>query len=118
MDVVIGTIFGCAVGFVILFYLSYCGLSARLEEATPGQMYSFDYLQPKTGNVERKRVRIVEKSTISENDISRLNLTSAYRRNDPIFERTNTLVVGETNDGVRNFYAERATNCRRLLTFI
>ena len=61
-------------------------------------------------------VKVVDVCTLNENQISRLNATSNYRRYDSNFKRTNHLVTGESPDGtIRNFYAERVVNCRRPL---
>jgi len=48
--------------------------------------------------------------------IARLNRKSRYRIGDPEFIRTANLVTCQTPDGkIRNFYAERVSNCRKPL---
>ena len=98
-----------------LFHL-YSGLRSSLSCAAIGDVYNFEYLQPKSGDPERYMVKVINVQTLNENQIRRLNATSNYRRYDPSFERTNHLVTGQSPDGtIRNFYAERVVNCRRPL---
>lgn len=107
--------FGVA-GMVSLIVLLVRGVpTASLANAKPGQVYTFCYLQPKDGTCVRRRVKILENHRLSQSSIDRLNDRSSYRRLDPIFERTGTLVTGESSDGVRNYYAERAKDVRRQL---
>ena len=102
----------CAVG---LTYLLMKGVpTASLANARVGEVYTFCYLQPKDGTCVRRRVKILDNRALSREEITRLN-TKSYRRLDPIFERTGTIVTGESNDGVRNYYAERAKDVRRQL---
>jgi len=105
----------CAVVCFALFHV-YSGVNANLSSANVGEVYNFEYLQPKYGYPERYMVKVVAVHTLTEKQISKLNSTSNYRRFDPIFQRTNHLITGQSPDGtIRNFYAERVTNCRRPL---
>ena len=61
-------------------------------------------------------IKVRDVCTLNDNQISRLNARSNYRRSDNNFQRTRHLITGQSPDGsVRNFYAERVTNCRRPL---
>lgn len=115
-------VFGSAVVVVgvglVLFslYHIYRGVNANLSNASVGEVYNFQYLQPNHGDPERFLVKIVGVHTLSDEQIQRLNARSAYRRNDSAFQRTKHLVTGRSADGtVRNFYAERVVDCRRPL---
>jgi hypothetical protein len=119
-DVVLfGSIFAVvAIGLVsFLAYAVYGGVHASLWNAKVGEVYNFEYEQPYHGEPERYLARVVEPVyTLSDNAIKALNRRSHYRKNDPLFKRTNHLVVCETPDGkIRQFYAERIKNCRRPL---
>lgn len=118
-DVVSYSFFAIAiVSAVVAFALFhvYSGVNASLSAAKVGEVYNFEYLQPHKGDPERYMIKVVEVSTLNERQISKLNTTSNYRKHDSNFMRTNHLVTGESPDGtVRNFYAERAVNCRRPL---
>lgn len=106
------------VGAVIAFVLFhvYSGVNASLSSAKIGEVYNFEYLQPHKGDPERYMVKVRDVCTLNDNQISRLNATSNYRRYDSNFKRTHHLITGESPDGtVRNFYAERVVNCRRPL---
>jgi hypothetical protein len=112
------------VGAVILcgmiafgFYAIYGGTRASLANAKVGQVYNFEYLQPLHGDPERYLAKVIEPPvTLDNGTIERMNRRSAYRRNDPQFQRTNHLVTCKTADGkIRHFYAERVVNCRRPL---
>ncbi len=112
------------VGAVILcgmiafgFYAIYGGTRASLANAKVGQVYNFEYLQPLHGDPERYLAKVIEPPvTLDNGTIERMNRRSAYRRNDPQFQRTNHLVTCRLADGkVRQFYAERVVNCRRPL---
>jgi hypothetical protein len=99
------------------FYAIYGGTKASLANAKVGQVYNFEYLQPLHGDPERYLAKVIEPPvTLDNGTIERMNRRSAYRRNDPQFQRTNHLVTCRLADGkVRQFYAERVVNCRRPL---
>ena len=108
------SVLACILGFA-LFHV-YGGVRASLACASVGDVYNFEYLQPNKGEPERFLVKILDVHTLSDDGLARLNARSAYRKNDPMFKRTRHLITGESPDGtVRNFYAERVTNCRRPL---
>lgn len=116
--IVFGAIFTGVVTCLTAFaaYHIYRGVHGNLASANVGEVYNFEYLQPKHGYPERFMVKIVGIHTLTEDQINRLNATSNYRRYDPEFKRTNHLVTGQSADGtIRNFYAERVVNCRRPL---
>jgi len=98
-------------------YAVYGGSHASLSNAKVGEVYNFEYEQPLHGEPERYLAKVVEPVyTLSQDQINRLNRRSRYRSNDPQFVRTSHLVTCETPDGnIRQFYAERAKNCRRPL---
>jgi hypothetical protein len=98
-------------------YAVYGGSHASLSNAKVGEVYNFEYEQPLHGEPERYLAKVVEPVyTMSQDQINRLNRRSRYRYNDPQFVRTSHLVTCETPDGnIRQFYAERAKNCRRPL---
>lgn len=100
-----------------LTYAVYGGIHGSLSNARVGEVYNFEYEQPLHGEYKRFLARVVEPVyTLDDHAIRRLNRTSRYRKNDPVFQRTNHLVVCETPDGkVRQFYAERVKNCRKPL---
>ena len=106
-------------GVVGIFALAagFYGSPATLCEAKVGEVYNFDYLQPLNGESKRWMAKVVEPvCSLDDNAISRMNARSNYRRNDPKFQRTNHLVTCETKDGqIRQFYCERAVNCRKPL---
>ena len=110
----VATIAALVVGFV--FYAVYGGSKANLANAVEGQVYNFEYEQPLHGTHERFLARVIGKQSLSSEQIRTLNRMSRYRANDPTFQRTSNLVTCRTPDGkVRNFYAERVTNCRKPL---
>ena len=113
--VFIGCVVGCVVaGFV--FNAVYGGSRANLANAVEGQVLNFTYEQPLNGEPERFLAKVIGKQTLTTDQIAKLNRRSRYRANDPNFIRTNHLVTCRTFDGkVRNFYAERVTNCRKPL---
>jgi len=100
---------------------SYYGLlygnSKSLCEAKVGEVYNFEYLQPLKGDPERFLAKVISPVCTLDNDaINRINRRSNYRKNDPKFMRTNHLVTCKTRNGeVRQFYCERAINCRKPL---
>jgi hypothetical protein len=103
-----------AVGFFL--YNAIRGVQGSLASAKVGEIFNFEYEQPYHGEPERILARVIEPVySLDEGSIRRLNARSAYRRNDPNFKRTKHLVTCEMADGsVRNFYAERTKNVRRL----
>lgn len=115
LNVYIGA--GVACVAVIIMLLTLRSGNDSLANAKVGQVYNFEYEQPYHGDRKRVLAKVVEPVyTLNDYTIKRLNRTSNYRRNDPLFQRTNHLVVCETADGeVRQFYAERAKNVRRSL---
>lgn len=99
-----------------LTYSIYGGSKANLANAVEGQVFNFVYEQPLHGTHERFLAKVIGKQTLTVDQIQRLNRNSRYRANDPVFVRTNNLVTCRTADGkVRNFYAERVSNCRKPL---
>lgn len=111
---VIAAVAVCVVGF--LFYAIYGGTKASLANAVEGQVFNFVYEQPLNGDPERFLAKVIGKQTLTADQITKLNRRSRYRHNDPVFMRTNHLVTCRTADGkVRNFYAERVSNCRKPL---
>lgn len=106
-------------GIVGIFALmaGFYGRPATLCEAKVGEVYNFDYLQPLNGEPKRWMAKVIEPVVcLNDNTIARMNARSSYRRNDPKFERSNHLVTCKTKDGnVRQFYCERAANCRKPL---
>lgn len=104
----------CAACAVFLFNAVYGGSKANLANAVEGQVFNFTYEQPLHGTHERFLAQVIGKQTLTADQIARLNRRSRYRANDPEFIRTNHLVTCRTADGkVRNFYAERVSNCRK-----
>ena len=93
----------------------FSGVRGHLTNARPGEVYNFDYEQPLHGENKRVLARVIEPVyRLSDSAIKRLNATSYYRRRDPVFKRTQHIVVCEMPNGdVRQFYAERASNVRR-----
>lgn len=115
---VIGSLFAVAAGIVVgfMFYAVYGGSRTSLANAVEGQVFNFTYEQPLHGDPERFLAKVIGKQTLTAEQIQKLNSKSRYRANDPNFIRTNHLVTCRTFDGkVRNFYAERVTNCRKPL---
>lgn len=98
-------------------YAVYGGSTSSLADAKVGQIFNFEYLQPLNGEPERYLAKVIEPvSTVDDSWIKIMNRRSNYRRNDPNFKRTNHFVTCKTVDGkIRNFYCERAINCRRPL---
>jgi len=102
-----------AVGF--LLYQAVRGVHGSLTTARVGDIYNFEYEQPHRGDPERVLAKVIRPvAVLDEATIRRLNARSAYRRNDPAFQRTKHLVTCEMPTGeIRNFYAERTRNVRR-----
>lgn len=103
-----------ALGFFL--YSVMHGVSGSLATAKVGEVYNFEYEQPYHGDPERILAKVIEPVyTMDDYQIRRLNARSGYRRNDANFKRTKHLVTCEMADGtIRNFYAERTRNVRRL----
>ena len=101
---------------LLAIYSVYGGVHDSLRNAKVGSVYNFMYEQPVTGDRERYLAKVIDITTLSEDSIRSLNRRSNYRRFDPIFVRTPHLVTCQTPDGkIRNFYAERTSQCRRPL---
>lgn len=117
-EVLIGVGVAVVVAFCAFAYFHlYGGIHSSLKNAKVGQIYNFEYEQPYHGEPERILARVIEPVyTLSDESIRKLNARSAYRKNDPNFQRTKHLVTCEMPSGeIRNFYAERTKNCRRPL---
>jgi hypothetical protein len=101
---------------IYLVFSAMRGVTGSLTTAKVGEVYNFEYEQPYHGEPERILAKVIEPVyTLDDLSIRRLNARSAYRRNDPNFKRTKHLVTCEMTDGsIRNFYAERTRNVRRL----
>lgn len=98
---------------VALFYV--LNTNVKFANAKPNSVYSFDYVQPLTGERTRKFAKVISKSKFDDGWLKYLDSTSKYRRTDPNFKRTNNLVTCKMTDGeIRQFYAERVVNCRRI----
>ena len=112
---VLAAVAAAVIGFV--FYSVYGGSKASLANARQGEIFNFEYEQPLHGEPKRFLAKVIEPVyTLSDARIKNLNRLSRYRRNDPAFKRTRNLVTCQTPDGeVRQFYAERAKNCRKPL---
>lgn len=93
----------------------YLGIHDTLSNAQKGNVYSFDYLQPNTGEHHRYVVKVIDVQKLADYDIQRLNRQSKYRQYDSVFKRTDTLVKTVDTEGkYRQFYAERAVSVHRL----
>jgi len=83
----------------------------NLKDAQIGSVYNFDYLQPYGGEKKRHLAKVIEIKRLTDEEINRLN-GKDYRKNDPEFMRSETLVTCTMLGGeVRSFYAERTENC-------
>lgn len=109
--------FGIVASVATVLYFLYRGVSGSLSNAKVGQVYNFEYEQPLHGERKRVLAKVVEPVySLNDDTIRKLNRRSAYRRNDPVFQRTHHLVTCQTADGeIRQFYAERASKVRRSL---
>lgn len=109
--------FGIVASVATVLYFLYRGVRGSLSNAKVGQVYNFEYEQPLHGERKRVLAKVVEPVyNLDDATIRKLNRRSAYRRNDPVFQRTNHLVTCQTANGeIRQFYAERASNVRRSL---
>ena len=105
------------IGFVLAYLACFTGKESSLCDAQAGEVFSFEYLQPLTGENKRHRVKVIEPVVrLTNTQIQNMNRQSSYRKHDPDFERTNHLVTCATGDGeYRQFYCERAVNCRKPL---
>jgi hypothetical protein len=113
---VCGAIVIAIVGFFAIM-AAFVGSPATLCEAKIGEVYNFEYLQPLKGQKKRYLARVIEEPVrFSDQALERMNKASSYRVNDPEFKRTNHVVTCESHDGeIRQFYCERAVNCRKPL---
>lgn len=92
------------------------GKNDNLANARIGDIFSFTYEQPVKGDGNFIG-KVVSVRDMTWDEIDRLDYFSRYRRHDPKFMRTTTLVTCQSNDGkIRNFYAERTKNCKRSVT--
>lgn len=92
-----------------LLYAIFGGVHDTLSNAKPGNVYSFDYLQPNSGEPHRHIVKVIGVQKLNDEEIRRLDRQSKYRETDPNFRRSETLVKTVDTDGrYRQFYAERA----------
>ena len=105
------------IGFVLAYLACFTGQESSLCDAKAGEVFSFEYLQPLTGENKRHRGKVIEPVVrLTNTQIQNMNRQSSYRKHDPDFERTNHLVTCATGDGeYRQFYCERAVNCRKPL---
>lgn len=112
----VGAAIVTVVAAIAVLYNLFRGVSGSLTSAQVGEVYNFEYEQPYHGDPERVLAKVIEPvHTLDEYQIRRLNARSRYRANDPNFKRTKHLVTCEMADGtIRNFYAERTRNVRRL----
>ena len=103
--------------FAIALNSVYGGFKASLCEAKPGQVFNFEYMQPLNGDSKRVLAKVLEPVEYrSDAKLEGMNRSSNYRKNDPVFKRTNHIVTCETADGeIRQFYCERVKNCRKPL---
>jgi len=114
----VGLLVAGVVGLVMFaLYNAFSGVHGSLSNAKIGEVYNFEYEQPLHGEHKRVLAKVIEPVySLDDNAIRRLNRRSAYRRNDPVFQRTHHLVTCQTANGeIRQFYAERAKNVRRSL---
>lgn len=84
----------------------------ELKEVEPGDVVNFTYRQPMSGSAKRFLAKVVEVRNLTPEEIAHLASQSKYRKGDPEFTRTSTLVTCSLPGGhVRNFYAERSESC-------
>ena len=116
---IMASIVGIGAIALVLFgvYAVYGGSRAELCNAKTGEVYNFEYMQPLHGDHKRVLARVIESPVrLDDKTIASMNARSNYRRNDPVFQRTNHLVTCKTVDGnIRQFYCERVKNCRKPL---
>ena len=116
--IVLSSLFALVAAGLVAFgaYSIYGGVRASMKTAKRGDIFNFTYQQPLEGDPERFLAKVLDVHTLDEAAIRRLNARSRYRRDDPQFQRTSHLVTcAMPNGSVRNFYAERTTNCRKPL---
>lgn len=108
----------CAIACFVLFigYYILNGIHGSLASSNVGEVYNFEYQQPLTGEYKRFLAKVIAPVVkLTDDDIKRLDRKSSYRRYDPNFVRSKNLVTCQMMDGtIRNFYAERTRNVRRL----
>ena len=93
------------IGFVLAYLACFAGKESSLCDAKAGEVFSFEYLQPLTGENKRHRVKVIEPVVrLTNTQIQNMNRQSSYRKHDPDFERTNHLVTCATGDGNVSFY--------------
>lgn len=110
------SIIALIVFFVFITYHIHAGVYDNFSNAHIGKYYSFLYLQPLTGDYERHIVKVLKTRKLDKEEVDSLNCFSLYRRWDAEFCRTATLVTCENEDGdIRNFYAERTIDCKRII---
>lgn len=84
----------------------------ELKEADPGDIVNFTYRQPVGGPARRYLAKVIEVRSLTQEEIANITAQSKYRRDDPEFARSSTLVTCRLPGGkVRNFYAERSDSC-------
>jgi hypothetical protein len=86
--------------------------SMELKDSKLGEVVNFTYRQPVSGTARRFLAKVMEIKGLSPEEIKRMDGVSEYRRSDPEFKRTPTLITCSLPGGhVRNFYAERTESC-------
>lgn len=85
-----------------------------LKDASVGDVVNFTYRQPQSGTHKRYLAKVEDVRNLSHEEIVQINSRSLYRKYDPEFERTCTLVTCSMPGGhTRNFYAERTEDCSK-----
>ena len=83
-----------------------------LKDASIGDVVNFKYRQPQPGDQKRYLARVEDVRNLSQEEIVHINSRSLYRKHDPEFARTMTLVTCSMPGGhTRSFYAERSDDC-------
>jgi hypothetical protein len=107
-------VFALAILAAWAYFNTYRGVYDSLTNATPGSVYNFLYAQPLTGEFQRYLAKVISVYKLNDWDLARMNASSKYRRYDDMFQRSPTLITCKMADGTfRQFYAERASHCRR-----
>jgi hypothetical protein len=107
-------VFALAILAAWVYFNTYWGVYDSLTNATPGSVYNFLYAQPLTGDFQRYLAKVISVYKLNDWDLARMNASSKYRRYDDMFMRSPTLITCKMADGTfRQFYAERASHCRR-----
>lgn len=116
MVVITGVCFVVACFILFVLYYIMNGVHGSLAHSIVGEIYNFEYEQPLTGEYKRFLAKVISPVVMmTDNDVKRLNTKSRYRRYDANFVRGKCLVTCQMVDGtIRNFYAERTRNVRRL----